>query len=98
MPSKVVDEIDQAGLGKVPLVDPAAEDAVLVVAAKSGDRHAFEILVARHEQRILFVGFSSLRGALRAREKTPRISCSKAFKKLSPICANSKGDLPFLPG
>jgi RNA polymerase sigma-70 factor (ECF subfamily) len=41
--------------GNVSILDPAAEDAALVVAAKSGDGHAFEILVGRHEQRILFV-------------------------------------------
>ena len=81
MPSKVVDEIDQAGLGNVPLVDPAAEDAVLVVAAKSGDRHAFEILVARHEQRILFVA----RRITRTREDAEDIvqqSFQKAFTHL----------------
>jgi RNA polymerase sigma-70 factor (ECF subfamily) len=55
MPSKVIDEIDKARLRNVSLVGPAAEDAALVVAAKSGDGHAFEILVGRHEQRILFV-------------------------------------------
>src|ERR1700738_4615128 len=81
MPSKVVDEIDQAGLGNVPLVDPAAEDAVLVVAAKSGDRHAFEILVARHEQRILFVA----RRITRTREDAEDIvqqTFQKAFTHL----------------
>ena len=81
MPSKVVDEIDQAGLGNVPLVDPAAEDAVLVVALRSGDRHAFEILVARHEQRILFVA----RRITRTREDAEDIvqqSFQKAFTHL----------------
>jgi RNA polymerase sigma-70 factor (ECF subfamily) len=81
MPSKVVDEIDQAGLGNVPLVDPAAEDAALVVAAKSGDRHAFEILVARHEQRILVVA----RRITRTREDAEDIvqqSFQKAFTHL----------------
>ena len=81
MPSKVVDEIDQAGLGNVPLVDPAAEDAVLVVAAKSGDRHAFEILVGRHEQRIFFVA----RRITRTREGAEDVvqqSFQKAFTHL----------------
>jgi len=88
MPSKVVDEIDQAGLGNVPLVDPAAEDAVLVVAAKSGDRHAFEILVARHEQRILFVA----RRITRTREDAEDIvqqSFQKAFTHLRKFEARS---------
>ena len=55
MLSKVVDEIDKAGLGNLSLDGPAAEDAALVVAAQNGDGHAFEILVGRHEQRIFFV-------------------------------------------
>jgi RNA polymerase sigma-70 factor, ECF subfamily len=55
MRSKVVDEIDQAALGNVSVVDPGAEDAALVVAAQSGDGHAFEILVGRHQQKIFFV-------------------------------------------
>jgi RNA polymerase sigma-70 factor (ECF subfamily) len=32
---------------------PATEDAILVVAAKSGDARAFEMLVRRHQRRIL---------------------------------------------
>jgi len=59
MPSKVVDEIDKAVLGNLSLVDPAAEDAALVVAAKK-----------RGWPRVLkswpgdtSKGFSSLRGA-----------------------------------
>jgi hypothetical protein len=93
MPSKVIDEIDKARLRNVSLVGPAAEDAALVVAAKSGDGHAFEILVGDTSK-----GFSSLRDALRARDKTPRMSCSKPFKRSSLIYANSKRDLPFTPG
>ena len=54
MPSKVVEEIvediDQPELGNVSLDDPAAADAALVAAAKSGDGRAFEILVGRHER------------------------------------------------
>src|SRR6266403_2334877 len=55
MSAKAVEEIDQAEQGNVSLNDPAAKDAALVVAAQSGDRHAFEILVERHEQTIFFV-------------------------------------------
>jgi len=55
MSAKAVEEIDQAEQGNVALNDPAAKDAALVVAAQSGDRHAFEILVERHEQTIFFV-------------------------------------------
>jgi RNA polymerase sigma-70 factor (ECF subfamily) len=55
MLSKIVEEIDQAELGNVSLDDPPAADAALVAAAKSGDGHAFEVLVGRHAQRIFFV-------------------------------------------
>src|SRR5467141_4293661 len=81
MPSKVVDEIDKAVQGDLSLVDPAAEDAALVVAAKSGDGHAFEILVERHEQRIFFVA----RRMTRTREDAEDVvqqSFQKAFTHL----------------
>src|SRR5438309_4554 len=55
MLSKIVEEIGQTELGNVSLDDPAAADAALVAAAKSGDGHAFEVLVGRHEQKIFFV-------------------------------------------
>jgi RNA polymerase sigma-70 factor, ECF subfamily len=47
----------------VPPPDLAAADAMLVVAAKSGDGRAFEILVGRYQQRILAVAmrFTRLR-------------------------------------
>src|SRR5712664_3295750 len=52
---EIVEDIDQPELGNVSLHDPAAADATLVAAAKSGDGRAFEILVGRHEQKIFFV-------------------------------------------
>ncbi len=81
MPSKVVGEIDKSGLGNLSLVDPASDDAALVVAAKSGDGHAFEILVGRHEQRIFFVA----RRMTRTREDAEDVvqqSFQKAFTHL----------------
>ena len=93
MPSKVIDEIDKARLRNVSLVGPAAEDAALVVAAKSGDGHAFEILVGRHEQRILFVA----RRITRTRQDAEDV-VQQPFKRSSLIYANSKRDLPFTPG
>ena len=78
MPSKVGDQIDKAGLGDLSLVDPAADDAALVVAAKSGDGRAFEILVGRHKQRIFFVA----RRMTRTREDAEDVvqqSFQKAF-------------------
>jgi len=81
MLSKVVDEIDKAGLGNLSLDGPAAEDAALVVAAQNGDGHAFEILVGRHEQRIFFVA----RRITRTREDAEDVvqqSFQKAFTHL----------------
>ena len=80
MLSNVV-EIDKAGLANLSLVDPAAEDAALVVAAQNGDGHAFEILVGRHEQRIFFVA----RRITRTREDAEDVvqqSFQKAFTHL----------------
>jgi RNA polymerase sigma-70 factor (ECF subfamily) len=81
MPSKVLDESDKAGLGNLSRVDPAAEDAALVVAAKSGDSRAFEILVERHEQRVFFAA----RRITRTREDAEDVvqqSFQKAFTHL----------------
>src|SRR5260370_19582775 len=81
MLSKVVDEIDKAGLGNLSLDGPAAEDAALVVAAQNGNGHAFEILVGRHEQRIFFVA----RRITRTREDAEDVvqqSFQKAFTHL----------------
>ena len=63
MLSNHIDEIDKPGPEIVSSVDPAAEDAVLVVAAKRGNDQAFEILVGRHRGRIMAVAlrFTRLR-------------------------------------
>jgi len=55
MSARVIEEIDQAEQENISLNDPPVKDAALVVAAQSGDRHAFDILVERHEQTIFFV-------------------------------------------
>ena len=81
MLSKVVDEIDKAGLGNFSLDGPAAEDAALVVAAQNGDGHAFEILVGRHEQRIFFVALRITRTREDA-EDVVQQSFQKAFTHL----------------
>jgi hypothetical protein len=54
MPSIVVDQIDAPGATIASFRDPAREDT-LVAAARNGNEQAFEILVKRHEQRILGV-------------------------------------------
>lgn len=85
---KVVDEIEEAEVEIVSLVDPAAEDAALVVAAKSGDRQAFEVLVRRHQRRILTVAFR----ITRVREDAEDIvqqSFQKAFVHLQQFEGNS---------
>ncbi len=81
MLSKVVEQIDEAGLGNLSRVDPAAEDVALVVAAQNGDGHAFEILVGRHERRIFFAA----RRITRTREDAEDVvqqSFQKAFTHL----------------
>jgi RNA polymerase sigma factor (sigma-70 family) len=88
MLSKVIDEIEEAKVEIVSLVDPAAEDAALVVAAKSGDGQAFEILVRRHQRRILTVAIRFTR----VREDTEDIvqqSFQKAFVHLQQFEGNS---------
>jgi RNA polymerase sigma-70 factor (ECF subfamily) len=54
MPSIVVDQIDAPEATIASFRDPAREET-LVAAARNGNEQAFEILVKRHEQRILGV-------------------------------------------
>jgi RNA polymerase sigma-70 factor, ECF subfamily len=54
MPSIVVDQIDVAEAAIASFRDPAREET-LVAAARNGNERAFEILLKRHEQRILAV-------------------------------------------
>jgi RNA polymerase sigma-70 factor (ECF subfamily) len=81
MPSKVVDEINKAGLGDLSPVDPAAEDAALVVAAQNGDGHAFEVLAGRYQRRIFFVAQRMTRKREDA-EDVVQQSFQKAFTHL----------------
>jgi RNA polymerase sigma-70 factor, ECF subfamily len=88
MPFKAVHEIDKRGLGNVSRVDPGAEDAALVVAAQSGDGHAFEILVERHERKI----FSMAQRITRNREDAEDVvqqSFQKAFINLQKFEGHS---------
>lgn len=55
MLSRVIGEIDKTHAANASVSDPAAEDATLVSFAKNGSVQAFEILVERHQQRILAV-------------------------------------------
>ena len=52
---KLTEELDKAEAADASISDPTAEDAALVIAAKSGDGQAFEILFGRHQRRILAV-------------------------------------------
>jgi len=90
MPPKVVNEINKAVLGNLSLVDPAAEDAALVVAAKSGDGHAFEILAGRHKQRIFFVA----RRMTRTREDAEDV-VQQSFQKAFTHLRNFEGRSAF---
>src|SRR5258706_11970840 len=77
MPFKTVHEIDKRGLGNISRVDPGAEDAALVVADQSGDCHAFEILVERHERKI----FSMAQRITRNREDAEDV-VQQSFQKV----------------
>src|SRR5258707_8746299 len=56
MPTKLINNIDRED-AEIASIDtlPGNADMALVAAAKNGNRRAFEILVKRHKQRILFV-------------------------------------------
>ena len=55
MPSIVVDQIDAPEATIASFRDPGREETLVVAAARNGNEQAFEILVKRHEQRILAV-------------------------------------------
>jgi RNA polymerase sigma-70 factor (ECF subfamily) len=82
MPTKLSDNIDKKGAAIGPIEGlPGNPDTVLVAAAKNGNRNAFETLVERHEQKILFVA----RRITRTREDAEDVvqqSFQKAFTHL----------------
>ena len=88
MLSKVMDEIEKSDAKIVSPVYLAAGDAELVVAAKRGDGQAFEILVGRHQRRILAVAmrFTRLR---EDSEDVLQKSFQKAFVHLEKFEGNS---------
>jgi RNA polymerase sigma-70 factor (ECF subfamily) len=88
MPFKTVHEIDKRGLGNVSSVEPGAEDAALVVAAQSGDGHAFEILVEPHERKILSMAQCITRNREDA-EDVVQQSFQKAFINLQKFAGHS---------
>jgi len=82
MPTKLIGNIDkeEAAIASIPSV-PDKGDMPLVAAAKNGNRQAFEVLVARHERRILAVA----RRFTRVREDAEDVvqqSFQKAFTHL----------------
>jgi len=66
------------------------EEAALVLAAKSGDEQAFEILIGRYQQRILAVA----RGFTRVREDAEDIA-QQSFQKAFVHLHNFKGKSSF---
>lgn len=56
MPSRFVNEINKPNVTTAPAIDPNS-DGALVLAAKSGDELAFEILVKRYQSRIFALAF-----------------------------------------
>jgi RNA polymerase sigma-70 factor (ECF subfamily) len=88
MLSKVVDEIEPAEPEMVSFERPPAKDGALVVAAKNGDGQAFEILVGRHQRKILRVVLRFTRNHEDA-EDILQQSFQKAFVHLQQFEGNS---------
>ena len=81
----IVEEmIDKAIRENVATVDPGSEDAYLVAAAKTGDGRKFELLVGRHQGRILRVA-QQFTLNLEDAEDTVQQSFQKAFSTWSSL-------------
>ena len=82
MPTTLVDTINREEAA-IPSIDslPGNADMTLVVAAKNGNRKAFEILIERHEQRIFFVA-RRITGTREDAEDVVQQSFQKAFTHL----------------
>src|SRR5260370_375182 len=86
---KLTDEWDKAEAVDASVSDPAAEEAALVLAAKSGDGQAFEILIERYQRRVLAVA----RRFTRIREDAEDVvqqSLQKAFVHLHKFEGKSR--------
>src|ERR1700733_15096123 len=77
MPSTVVDLIDT----RDPTIASSGREAMLVAAARNGSEQAFEILVKRHEQRILAVALRYTRAQEDAKDVVQQ-TFQKAFVHL----------------
>jgi RNA polymerase sigma-70 factor (ECF subfamily) len=88
MRSIVEGETDKAAAGNVAPVDPRSEDALLVAAAKNREAQAFEILVGRHQGRILRVAQQFTRNREDA-EDVVQQAFQKAFLRLRQFEGNS---------
>jgi len=96
MPTDISDsiEIEDSEVAIAPVaVALEAKDAVLVAAAKKGSLTAFEVLVKRHERRMLRLA----QRVTRNREDA-KMSFRRVFKKHSFICIGSKSERLFPPG
>src|SRR5215469_3875622 len=89
MSARVVNERYQTKREAIFVNGPAADDTALVLAAKSGDPRAFEILVERHQRRVLAVvmRFSRIREDA---EDIVQQSFQKAFVYLHRFEGKSK--------
>ena len=72
--------------------DPAGE-RTLLVAARNGDEQAFETLFKRYQRKTLAVVLRYTR-----LWRTRKTSFSRAYTRLSRICASSKENPPSPPG
>ena len=84
MPTKLVNKFHKRAAGVPPLRILAEEDdAALVTAAASGSNEAFEVLVRRHQARILSVALRFTRNREDAEDITQQ-TLQKAF--IQSIC------------
>lgn len=77
----VVHESDKTRTHPASVIDPAADDVILVTSAKEGDTEAFAILIERHEQRLLTCAMRITRNQQDA-EDAVQLSLHKAFTHL----------------
>jgi RNA polymerase sigma-70 factor (ECF subfamily) len=85
---KVADENEEAQTKDVSLDDRTANDTLLVIAAKSGDSQAFEVLVRRHRAKMLRAALRFTRNEADA-EDIVQQSFQKAFVHLQQFEGHS---------
>ena len=90
MPTKLVNKFRKRTAVIPPLPILGEDDAALVTAAASGSNEAFEVLVRRHQARILSAAWRFTRNCEDAEDIV-----QQSFQKASFTCSSLKGILAF---